>query len=435
MCVLPGPVEAWRVLVGVAAGGADGACGGVSALWERAAVVRGYVREIRLGVWQIAWDLPADPVTGERRRRSLTVHGTREEAQRQLAVILGQLAAGAWSDPQQITVRQLADDWLHTISATMRPSTLDGYEQKLRLACQWIGDQRITRITGRMLTDLYRRMLDRYAAQSVVHAHRVLHRMFGDAVRWQLLDRNPAVEASPPRLTRRRLDVWTAGQVSQFLEATVGHRCESLFRLAVTTGMRRGELLGLRWPHVDLDRGRVDVVAATVMVRGRPQTSEPKTSAGRRRISLDPDTVRLLADYRDRQQSDRDFFAGTYQEGQWVFCWEDGRPWSPDWVSKQFRALIRQTDLPPIRLHDLRHSWATLALDAGVPAKVVADRLGHAGIAITLDLYTHHSEELDRRAADQVAGLFARDATRDTTSTTSAPDAPPTAIPPPPVTG
>jgi integrase len=358
------------------------------------------------------------------------VEGAREEAERRLAVIVGDLAAGRWADPQQITVSELANDWLETVAATVRPSTLEGYGQKLRCACRWIGGQRIARVSGRMLTDLYRRMLDRYTAQSVVHVHRVLHRMFSDAVRWQLLGRNPAAEASPPRLTRRRLDVWTAPQVSQFLEVVAEHRCGPLFRLAVTTGMRRGELLGLRWPHVDLARGRLDVVAATVMVRGRPQTSEPKTTSGRRRIALDPETVRLLAEHRDRQDADREFFAGSYRDGGWVFCWEDGRPWSPDWVSRQFRQSAIGCGLPPIRFHDLRHTWATMALDAGVPAKVVADRLGHAGIAITLDLYTHHSDELDRRAADQVAGLFTRDGTRDTSGTPDDPACPPVPIPP-----
>lgn len=152
---------------------------------------------------------------------------------------------------------------------------------------------------------------------------------------------------------------------------------------------------------------RLEVPDTLVMVSGRPQPSEPKTAAGRRRIALDDTTVAALQEHRDRQNGEREFFGDSYQDGGWVFSWPDGRPYSPDWIGKRYRELVRATDLPYIRFHDLRHTWATLAVEAGIPAKVVADRLGHAGIAITLDTYTHHIEHLDRDAADKVAGLLA----------------------------
>lgn len=376
--------------------------------------MRGHLREVRPGVWQVSWDLPPDPVTGRRRRRSQTVYGDRGEGERQRAIILGRAAAGELGDPGTLTVRELADEWLQLVEGTVRPSTLQSYREKIGLVCRLIGGRRVRDLGPRMLTRLYGQM--GRSPQTVVHAHRVLHRMFRDAQRWGIVSSNPCDGAVPPRVARPQLRVWSAAEVQQFLSRVEGHPCGVLFRLALTTGMRRGELVGLRWEQVDVERGLLRVEGSTVMVAGRPSRSEPKTPAARRRIALDPETVGQLVRLRAEQTVQHDFWGGAYVEG-WVFCWEDGRPFSPDWVSRQFRGL--SWGLPPIRFHDLRHTWATLALEAGVPAKVVADRLGHAGIQITLDTYTHHSEALDRLAAEQVAESFTRDVPRDGSRDTS----------------
>lgn len=365
--------------------------------------MRGHVGERSAGVWRIWYDLGPDPVTGRRRQRSRTVHGSKTDAEKLRAIIVGQVAAGTLADPGQVTVAQFAERWLRLVADTVRPSTLDSYRQKLGTACALVGRRRLSDLSGEMLTGLYRTIPR--SAQTVVHVHRVLHRMLADAVRWGLLQRNPASTAMPPKVRREGLTVWTSGEVHRFLELAQQHRLVVLFRLAVSTGMRRGELCALRWRAVDLTKGLLRVDGSTVMVDGHPQMSEPKTRAGRRRIALDPTTVQALEQHREAQGRDRLFFADTYR-GDWVFCWEDGRPYSPDWVTHQFRELVDSSDLPRIRLHDLRHTWATLALEAGVPAKVVADRLGHAGIAITLDTYTHHVDSLDRAAALSVSELF-----------------------------
>lgn len=357
-------------------------------------------------MWRIWVDLGPDPVTGKRRQRTQTVYGTEAEAEAERSILVGKIAAGDYIDPARATVAEFAARWLEAIAPTIRPTTLDSYRQKLRTASRWIGDRRLSDLTGQVLTEMYGRMVKELSAQTVVHVHRVLRRMLSDAVKWEVLASNPAAVASPPRVTRRRLVTWTAGQVRVFLEEMEGDELSALWRLAATTGMRRGEICGLRWPVIDLDSGVLEVTDTVVMVGGRPQPSEPKTSAGRRRIALDEATVTALEDHQDRQEVEREFFADAYQDGGWVFAWPDGRPCSPNWVGKRYRRLVRAMDLPYIRFHDLRHTWATLALEASVPAKVVADRLGHAGIAITLDTYTHHVEHLDRDAAARVADLI-----------------------------
>jgi len=364
--------------------------------------VKGHVRR-RGDAWRIFYDLGPDPLTGRRRLRSATVHGSRDEAERRLQIILGKVAEDAMPDPQKTTVSQFAGRWLSLVEASLRPSTVDGYRQKLDLACKTIGSRELRSLTGDGLTDLYRRIPR--SAQTVMHVHRVLHRMLSDAVRWGLLARNPADSALPPRVPKPELDTWSVAEVTRFLEQTGGDRLAGLWRLACTTGMRRGELCGLRWPAVDLARGLLTVVESRVMVNGRPQVGQPKTRAGRRRVALDPQTVRILEDHRAGQEAERAWLGAGYQSGGWVFCWEDGHPYSPDWVSRRFVNLTDRTGLRRIRFHDLRHTYATLALEAGVAPKVVSDRLGHAGIRITLDTYTHHSDNLDRQAARQVAAL------------------------------
>lgn len=363
--------------------------------------MKGHLEERSPGVWRLFYDLGADPVTGRRRLRSRTFRGDRRGAERQLAIVVGEAAAGVLPDPRGVTVAQFADRWLQLVEGSVRPTTLESYRQKLKLASTLIGERRLARLSGDLLTELYR-TLPR-SPQTVVHVHRVLHRMLADAVRWGWLSSNPAGLAVTPKLRRAPIRTWTASDVARFLEHTENCRLAALYRLAVSTGMRRGELCGLQWRNVQLESGALKVEGCLVMVAGRPFLEEPKTRAGRRIIALDPHTVQALEQLHQAQDRDQAFFGW---EEQWVFCWEDGRPYSPDWVTRRFAQDAARAGLPHIRFHDLRHTWATLALEAGVPAKVVADRLGHAGIAITLDTYTHHVDALDRDAAVRVAALF-----------------------------
>lgn len=369
--------------------------------------MRGHVRA-RGDAWRIFYDLGPDPASGRRRQRTRTVHGTKADAERELSVILGKVAEGTMPDPQRVTVAQFAERWLRLVEGTVRPTTLDGYRQKLALACKTIGQRELRSLTGERLTELYRTTCR--SPQTVVHVHRVLHRMLADAQRWGVLSSNPADSALPPKVPKPELRLWSAQDVAGFLQATGGDRLHALWRLACLTGMRRGEMCGLRWPHVHLEAAVLEVAESRVMVNGRPSTGRPKTRAGRRMLALDPVTVCVLAEHQARQEEERAWFGAGYQSGGWVFCWEDGRPYSPDWVSRRFQTLT--VGLPRIRLHDLRHTYATLALEAGVPAKVLSDRLGHAGIRITLDTYTHRSDEMDRQAATLVTGLVTRAAAR-----------------------
>lgn len=364
-----------------------------------------WLRERTPGVWEVTYDVGPDPVTGRRRRRSKLVHGTRDLAVLEAARIDSELVEGRHAAGGRQTLDGFAADWFTALRVSVKPSTAKFYEDKIRLyLLPTFGRRRVTAIRGVDLTVLYGELLTRgLSARTVQHVHRTVHRMFRDAVRWGAVSVNPAALADPPRVERPPIRTWTAGEVSTFLERVPRDRWYPGWVLSATTGMRRGEILGLRWGDLT-DRGLE--VSQTVDAAGRVQTS---TKTGRRRlVTLDSATRAVVEGHRRTVLEDRVLFGPGYQDHGLIVCWDDGRPVSGDWWSHRFRTICDTTGLRRIRFHELRHTWATLALEAGVEAKVVSDRLGHSGIAITLDTYTTVSDELQREAAERVASVLWR---------------------------
>lgn len=214
--------------------------------------------------------------------------------------------------------------------------------------------------------------------------HTILHRAFRDAIRWGRLVRHPADAADPPRGQPKShaIKTWDADMVRTFLETTkeAGDRLHPLWVLLSTTGMRRGEALGLRWADVDLDTGRLHIVQTIISVRGKVMVGEPKTLRGRRPIDLDPATLAVLKAHRKVMIGER-MKLGAFTDDGLVFHRPDGRCLRPEGVSDTFKRTVRRLDLPPLTLKGLRHTWATLALESGIHPRVVQERLGHSTIA------------------------------------------------------
>jgi integrase len=202
------------------------------------------------------------------------------------------------------------------------------------------------------------------------------------------------------------MTVWTAQEARRFLQGIKDDPLRALWTLALTTGMRRGELLGLKWTDVDLESARLSVRRSLAVVDGGPVESEPKTRRGRRSISLDESTVALLRQHRAEQAAQRLALGKPFTGGEYIFVSPDGHPIHPDTVTKRSQVLARRAKLPRIRFHDLRHTHATLALQAGVHPKVVSERLGHASTVITLDTYSHAVPALEEEAAARIASLL-----------------------------
>jgi integrase len=186
-------------------------------------------------------------------------------------------------------------------------------------------------------------------------------------------------------------------------------RFYALYLLAATTGLRRAELCGLRWPAIDLDHATLAVEGTRVVVNGRPEDSDGKTNNAPRLLALDPTTIAALIEFQDRQRAERAFFDRDYAETDRIFTWEDGRAIHPDVIRQRFNRLAAGCGLPRIRLHDIRHSYATAALKAHINPKIVSQRLGHSSVAFTLSVYSHVLPGFDQDAATLMAGLSLAD--------------------------
>lgn len=351
------------------------------------------------------------------RRRWITKGGyrTKKEAQRALTELLGELDRGSYVQPSRERFADFVEQqWLPAIQASVRGGTYSGYSRDMRTyVLPTLGGLRMQDVTAGRLTALYSTLLktgrkdgEGLSAKTVRNVHGTVHRCLTDACQWGALARNPADQATVPQAQRSEMKVWTAHQLGTFLAFTVDHQFHVGWLLGGTTGMRRGEILGLRWSDVDLDAARLTITQTLILVDQKPTVGRPKTNAGRRSVALDQATVAALRRHRVRQSEQRLAWGGVWRDTSWVVTSEGGSEANPQTFSKSFVREAEKADLPRIRLHDLRHTWASLALQANISTKIVSQRLGHASIAITLDTYSHVLPGMDRDAADTVAGAI-----------------------------
>ncbi|MEP7112315.1 MAG: tyrosine-type recombinase/integrase [Ilumatobacteraceae bacterium] len=292
-------------------------------------------------------------------------------------------------------------EWLDRQRPYLRTSTLHSYRIAVGRIVRRLGGTTLNSLTTTEVQDLQTDLLATggrdgrpLAAKTVANTHVVLHKALADAVRLELLDHNVVAAVSPPRVPRPELSVWTVDQLRDFLSVASSHRLSAAFVLLATTGMRRGEVLGLRWSDIDFNDRSVSIVRTLTVVAGRPVVTTPKTTASRRLVYVDSSTVDALRDHRDESMVTRDGY---------VFQSTDGQPVNPASFSNTFDRLVARGGLPRIRLHDLRHTYATLALRLGTHPVLLSERLGHTSIAVTIDRYSHVIPSIDRKAADVVA--------------------------------
>jgi integrase len=245
--------------------------------------------------------------------------------------------------------------------------------------------------------------------KSVRNVHRLLHRALSDAVAWDYLVFNPAEHASLPRARHRGRSTprpWSVEELAQWLRQAQADRFAGLWVLAATTGMRRSELLGARRDSLDLNTGTLTIDETLISVAGRAEESDGKTEAGVRTVSLDAFTIAALQQHLTMLDVERQAFGGAYPEGGWLFVWENGQRPHPDTVTDRFNRLVDSAGARRIRLHDVRHTYATLSLDSGVEPKILSDRVGHSNPTVTFQIYAHRSTGRDRDAAELIGQMI-----------------------------
>lgn len=378
--------------------------------------MRGHVEKRRGRFWVVLeLDPTYDEETGERerRRKGLGTFRTRTEADQVLRDAL-EAARRGWRGPARLTLsRYLREDWLPGVEMELAPTTAALYRTIVAsYIVPRIGGTKLDAITPADLTGLYAALLREgkrggrpLAPKTVRHVHTTIRKALGDAVDARLLSWNPAVSAKPPKITRTEPPVaWGALEVRRFLDHIAGDRLEPLWLLAAATGMRRGELLGLRWSDIDLDAAASLRIARTRVAYGKLKvTKEPKTDRSRRRIPLPARVVDSLRAHRRRVAAERLAAGPAYIDEGVVFCDELGASLDPATVSATFARQVIAAELPRITLHGLRHSFATIALEGGVDVLYVSELLGHSSPAITQSVYQHVRPERLEAAVERIA--------------------------------
>ena len=281
------------------------------------------------------------------------------------------------------------------------------YEGQFRVRLDGQGVEKPYDMYSELLADGHQTKEGGLSAKTVRYIHTIIHKALSDAVDAGIVSVNVAERAKPPRslaLGSNEMNCWEPEELREFLELVQGNRLETAWHLAAMTGMRRGEILGLRWKDVDIETARISVRQALVSVGYEVLKSSPKNHQARV-IDLDPGTVEQLKAHQSRQTAEREEWADDYEDSDLVFCREDGSPIHPHSLSQAFERLVKNSGLRRIRLHDLRHTHATIAVRAGVPVKVISERLGHESPAFTLKQYAHVMPGMQAEAAKEIAAV------------------------------
>jgi integrase len=335
---------------------------------------------------------------------------TRQDVARQLTEALRDRAKGLPIVTEQQTVTHYLLVWLETMKPVVKPRTWMYYRSYVHIhVLPTLGRVQLSRLTAQHLQQLYAQKLAAGLSSTTVHhLHAVLHKALHNAVRLGLVQRNVADLVDRPRQRHVEIAYLSPEQAQRLLATAVGDRLEALYVLALTTGMREGELLALRWQDVNLAAATLQVRATLQCLGGRLELAEPKSARSRRRIALSAVAVTALQHHWERQQAERQLLGPVWDTASdLVFPNSIGKPINPsNLVCREFHPLLKKAGLPRMRFHDLRHTAASLLLNRGVNIKVVSEMLGHADVSMTLRVYAHVMPHMQQAAASIMDDIF-----------------------------
>lgn len=372
--------------------------------------MRGNITRRGKSSWRLKFDLGSDPVTGKRLTRLVTVRGKRQDAERELTRLLAEADRGTLVDHSALTVAEYFRAWMrdeHSLSAKTRERYGQLIEQQL---IPHLGSTLLQKLKPSQVRTWHSTLLRSggkdgrpLSARTVGHAHRVLHRGLERAVEAETLARNAAHAISPPKVEAAEVQALTAGQMATILTKLEGHPLHPVAAVALGSGMRRGEMLAIRWDDVDLAAGVIRVERSLEETAAGLRFKPPKTRHGKRSISVPESTVEVLKAHRTRQIEVRlQLGLGKHEPGALVFCMPDGSPMSPDNLSRDWRMAVKALKLPAVMLHALRHSHASALIAAGMDVLTVSRRLGHGSPVVTLTTYAHLFQKTDTAAANAI---------------------------------
>jgi integrase len=389
---------------------------------------QGHIRPQGNGSWEIKFDLGRDPMTGRRITKYVTFRGTKRKAHEELTRLLGQRNEGSYVEPTKMTVAQYLRHWLeadidrrvaartaarhrgivekniipklgHVPVRKLTAVHIEAFEAELQRE-GWVKARAKQKVREGEETPIQAKR--GLSAQTVQHIHRTLSQALSHAVRLGVLFKNPARQVKPPRPPSREIKILDKSEIATLVNATKGTTLYVPILVAVTTGMRRGELLALRWSDIDLKAGALTVNQSLERIKGKFEFKSPKTRTSRRTVTLPAITIEALRERYKAQLEERLKLGLGRDPRGLVFTRLDGQPMDADTLSKAFRRLVATTKVTPITFHGLRHTHISHLLMEGVHVKLVSERAGHASINITLGVYAAYIPNMQSDAALRV---------------------------------
>jgi integrase len=373
--------------------------------------MKGHIRERSPGHWAIVLE-QRDPATGKRKRKWHSFKGTKREAQIECARLISEVKGGTYIEPSKTTFGQFLERWLDSVRPRVSPKTHERYSEIVRKnIIPALGSVSLTKLRPAQIAGAYSAALaggrrdgkGGLSPSTIIYLHRIIKQSLGQAVRWELLARNPADAVDPPKAERRALTTYDMDQTADLLEELRETRLRLPVLIAVMCGLRRGEIVALRWKHIDLAAGKMAVVESAEQTTTGVRYKPPKSGKGRS-VALSEMVVAELRQHRLAQAEELLRLGVRQSDATFVYTQQDGAPVQPRSLSQMWAAT--ETGLPRVPFHNLRHTHATHLLTAGVHPKVASERLGHSRVGITLDLYSHVLPGMQEDAAARVDMAF-----------------------------
>jgi len=362
--------------------------------------------------WQIVIELERDPVTGERKRKYKTYNGTKREAERKMAELIQRYKDGSNIEKySKMKMKKLMKQYLDTHQHNVATRTADRYRRIINNHLEpAFGEMPIKKVKPMHIESYQTKKLNSgrmsgggLSASTVRMHHNLLNSIFEYAQRLEIIERNPVSLISLPKKKTSKHRFLSREELNQILDYSRGLWIHDYILVAVSTGMRRGEMIGLEWENVDLRNKKISVVQALKRTSRGIELSEPKTKSSVRSISITDDTVNILKKIKSEQEKNKLNLGNNYNDRfNFVFCEKDGRYCNPNTVTRRFKRAAKAVGLEEVKLHDLRHTMASFLIKIANP-KVVQERLGHSSISMTMDLYSHLSDDLQQKAANDLS--------------------------------
>ena len=365
--------------------------------------MRGHIRQRTKDnkTWSVIIEL--NKINGKRKQKWYTVYGEKKDAERFLTEKLRELDTGAYIDSKNINVRQYFDFWYeqHCLEK-LSPTTYESYKRNLdNYILEELGYIKLEDLKPLHLQSFYTKCSKNgLSNKTILYFHRIIHSALNQAMKWQFITRNVADCVDTPKPKKYNALFLNNNQIIDLINAILDTDIYIPVMIAISTGMRRGEILGLTWENVNLEKGIIKVVQALYPTKNGLVFLPPKTEKSIRTISIPLTLINILKDYKKKQDKIKNRLKNNYNDFDLVCSQIDGKPIHPTTLNHKFHSLLKEKNLPVIRFHDLRHSHASLLLKERVPAKVVSERLGHSNTNITLNLYSHVYEETNMEVAN-----------------------------------